>query len=120
MGPTVLSEDSDLRFLNGRGAILVLPLVVDWLVVVLWVVAAVGLWRFALWVRRAFLGLVVFSVGMSAASGVNVRLAAKAMLEDLMALMDGASLALAYFSTVRKRFLAGRTSGERSKQCRPY
>jgi len=85
-------------------AILPLPTFVIGLFLLLWVAAAIGLWQFNRHARLGFLLLTATSVALTALGGVAVQLPFEEVLEYAVALMDGAILAMAYFSPLKGRF----------------
>lgn len=103
-GDGVSPETSDLLRHDGSMAILPLPTFVVGLLVLLWVAAAIGLWQFNRHARLGFLLLTVTSVALTALGGVAVQLPFEEVLEYAVALMDGAILAMAYFSPLKGKF----------------
>ncbi len=82
-----------------------MPTFVYYLSAVLWVLAAVGLYFFisaALWL---FTALVVFSIATTLLGGMQTALAAESFLIHLSNLADGATLALAYWTPLRDKFI---------------
>jgi hypothetical protein len=95
---TTSREMLDLRALGGYGAMLppVAGRVVVWILLPLWILAAVGMFFFQAWSRSLFLGLYVFTLLLSFFQGATVLLPVESFLSELIAVLDGAILILAY------------------------
>lgn len=100
----VWPETSDLLRHDGSMAIMPLPTFVVALLMLLWVSVAVGLWQFNRHARLSFLLLTAMSVVLTALGGISVQLPFEVVLEYAVALMDGAIVAMAYFSPVAEKF----------------
>lgn len=89
---------------HGYGALFPYTWLVDGPLFLVWLASAAGLLNFQNWARNLFLGLTVIGHLRVAFGGVVVSPGVDAMLIGLIATMDGAILALAYFSPLRSCF----------------
>ena len=92
--------------LNGSGVGAVLPLALGWmwLVMLLRVAVAIGMCRYNPRARFVCMALAVFDLVVLLLGGVLARTAFEAFLATAASLMNGAILALAYLSPLRRRF----------------
>jgi hypothetical protein len=90
---------------RGCGAWLTIPPKLDWLFMLLWVAAAVGLWGFSKSARLVFAALTVFFGIMSFLSGVQVSTPLGSFVLQIMYLADGAILLMAYTAPLKNRFV---------------
>lgn len=98
------NEAINLLLWRGYGAILPLPQGVFWLIVLLWIAAAVGMFNFSSAARVFYLILAVFGTSMSLLWGFNVQTALESFLASVAGTLDGAILAMAYFSPLKEEF----------------
>lgn len=89
---------------DGYGALLPLPRSIVWLSMLLYVAVAIGLYSFSASARLLFLLLTAFWAVAALIGGLHVYSAFGAFLGGIVGLGDGAMLALAYVSPLRKRF----------------
>ena len=75
-----------------------------WIIQPLWLVAAIGLYTFQRWARWLLVGVYTVSTPIGALGGAIVWLPWEIVLVTLTTLMDGAIIALAFFSPLRERF----------------
>ena len=73
-------------------------------ILVLWVVAALGLWRFRNWARYLYLSLTIWSLVAAILYGIRVSSPIEETLGLVLALLDGGILALAFLSPLRRSF----------------
>jgi ribosomal protein L40E len=111
-GPWVLWRDLsndtyDALSWGGLDAVVMLPPIVQWLTVALWVAASVGVYFFIRAARVLYTGLVGFSILTILVGGLQPLLAVESFLNYLSCMSDGAILVLAYWSPLRKRFASG-------------
>jgi len=101
----VTAEMALFKGQSGMGAISpTFGLISFFVVQVLLVFSAIGLWLFTAWARPLFVvAYVVFILG-SLASGATVLLPWEAALSTIITLFDGAVLALAFLPPLSKRF----------------
>lgn len=89
---------------NGAEAWVQMPAGIFWLFPVLWVIATIGMWHFSQGFRGLFGVLVVGSIVFSMVSGMSIQSGPQAALGEVVSLMDGAILAIAFFASVDSEF----------------
>lgn len=89
---------------SGFGAVLILPPVVYWATVALWIAATIGVYFFIPAARLLYTCLVGLTLFSSLIGGMHVSLPVEAFLLTIATLSDGAVLVLAYWSPLRKQF----------------
>lgn len=89
---------------HGSGALLQMPPAVGWLLLLLSVAVAVGLWMFSKSARIVFAAFSVFWIVTSFLGGVQVQTAFGSFLLLLTNMADGAILVMAYTSPLKERF----------------
>ena len=104
LGGFVSPEVHDLLNWHGYQALIPLPDLVSWLVMVLYLVAAVGLCEFTKAGRMLFSLLTVFNLITSLLGGVQIATAFGSCLGAVTSLADGAILVMAYSSPLAKKF----------------
>lgn len=70
----------------------------------LWLIASVSLMLFQNWARHLFLWLYAFAVVLMPFSGFTVQGPVENLLSQLIAVLDGAILAMAFFSPLAEHF----------------
>lgn len=89
---------------HGYGAVLPFTWLIDGPLFLLWLFSAAGLFCFQNWARHLFLTLNVTGFIRVALGGIAVSPGFDAMLTNVLAVMDGAILALAYISPLSEYF----------------
>jgi hypothetical protein len=89
---------------SGADALLPLPARVGWLIFILYLAVAVGLWTFAASARTLFAALTAFWLLTALLSGTQVQTAVSAVFALVTALADGAILVMAYTLPLKQRF----------------
>lgn len=94
----------DLVSANGWGALVSVPTIFYWPILGYWIAVSVGLLLRIKPARTAYVvGLVVFSI-VDLVSGFVVLLPFEAGLVGITSLLDGAIVAIAYFTSVEREF----------------
>jgi hypothetical protein len=73
-------------------------------ILVLWLIAAMGLLHFDNWARHLYLGLTVWSLIAAGLYGIRVSSPLEEVVDLVVSLLDGAILAMAYFSRAADLF----------------
>ena len=104
VGTQLTPETEDILSWSGYGAILPLPDKVFWLLVLIWTMTTIGLCQFQPHARWLFAALTGFSLVLTLLGGMSTLTAWQNFLGSITTLLDGAVLALAYFSPLKERF----------------
>lgn len=94
-----------LRAQSGYGAAFPTWPWLPWLLLVGWLIAGVGLLFFQSWARALFAALYVLVVFLRLIQGTLVQLPIEGFLNELVALADGAILALAFTEPLASYFV---------------
>ena len=100
-----LSEQAlDLVSANGWGGLVTTPSILYWPILVYWVAVSVGLLLRRKSARTIyFAGIIIFSI-VDLVSGFVVLMPVEAGLVEITSLLDGAIVAIAYFTSVSREF----------------
>ena len=99
--------DSDMGALlaySGYGAIMQGGAVFGYAIFTAWIACAIGLFLFYNVARTAYVGLIIFTTALVPLLGTTVETAGGSLLIDISSIMDGAILAMAFFSPIRNEF----------------
>jgi len=100
-----LSEkEFDVLSYLGYEAIIELPSIINWIILLSWFLIITGMYFFISSARHFFLLWVCFTTALAITSGMSVMTALDVLYSDLGGLLDGAILAMAYFSDVSTHF----------------
>ena len=94
----------DLLSGGGYGALYETPRVVDVIVFWAWLFAAVGMLFLQNWGRYLYLMLLVFGFAQTAVSGIATLPPSQSVLLAVLSMLDGAIVALAFFSPIGSQF----------------
>ncbi|SCZ52272.1 hypothetical protein [Thiohalomonas denitrificans] len=89
---------------TGAESLLQMPEPLLWMLPVLWLIAAIGMWQFAQGARTFYVVLTASSLVVAAISGVLIQSPAQTVLADVVSLCDGAIIAMAYLTRLDARF----------------
>lgn len=89
---------------DGYHSILGLPSVVSWIFVIVWVGLAIGMLLFLAPARTGYLILVIVFLFLTPLFGLRVQSGLESYFLDAVNILDGAVLAMAYFSKVSQYF----------------
>jgi hypothetical protein len=98
---------------NGYGALLPFPEKIWWLMMLLSVAVAVGLFHFSKSARLVFTCLIGFFGVARLLAGVQVETALDSLLGYITNIADGAVIVMAYTSPLRERFVSGVSANNR-------
>jgi hypothetical protein len=96
----LVERELDVLSYLGYGAMINLPSVVHWLILLTWFSAVIGMYFFIPLARLVFLILVCVSTILVIVSGMSVMTSVDAFLSDSGNIIDGVILAMAYLSSV--------------------
>lgn len=100
-----LSEkELDVLSYIGYGAVLTVPNIVLWGLILAWFVIMIAMFFFVRWSRVAFVTWIAISMLLMTVSGLDVKHPIEAFLTGAGSTLDGAILAIAYFSTISGNF----------------
>lgn len=101
----VFGEDvAGVLYHNGKGAWVALPPFTWMIELLLWSLATIGMLLFQSWARTLFLLLTGISLALATLAGFWVLTGPQAAVLQLINLIDGAILAVAFLTTVARRF----------------
>jgi uncharacterized membrane protein len=104
--PRFLSYDTiDLLNRNGHAALFTMPTSVSWLIMLLYLAVAVGLYHFSAAARTVFAILIVAFGVLVLVSGVIISSPLVGFLALVTGMADGAILLLAYATPLEKSFV---------------
>ena len=89
---------------TGAESLIQIPEPLVWIMPVLWVIAAIGMWQFSQGARTFYVLLTVMGLIVTAISGMLIQSPAQAALADVVSLCDGAIIAMAYLTRLDARF----------------
>ena len=92
--------------LSGYGSAFELPEAVDWAIIVLWILLAIGIYNFKRLARTGYLVLLILELAVLPFIGMQILTAAELFLFSIVCILDGAILAMAFFSSVSEKFAA--------------
>lgn len=98
------NEVADAIAHTGSAAFISLPNSIFWIFPALWLIATVGMLQFSNGARQFFVFLTVVSLGMGAVSGMLIQTGPQAALIEVVNLLDGAIIAIAFFTSVDMEF----------------
>ena len=101
-------QASDVLSWRGLEAILPLTGFPHYLLSLLWLAAAVGMYFFIKAARALYAALAAFNLLVFLLAGIDTRLAVESFLIQFTTMADGAIIAIAYWSPLSKRFKAER------------
>jgi len=94
----------DLLRGHGYGALYETPSVIDIIVFWAWLFAAIGMIYLQNWGRYLYLVLLAFGLAQTAISGIATLAPSQFVLLGVLSMLDGAVLALAFFSPIGSQF----------------
>jgi hypothetical protein len=97
-------EASDVLSWRGLDAILPLTAFPYYLLLMLWLAAAVGMYFFINAARALYAALAAFNLLVFLLGGMDTRLAVESFLIQFTTMADGAIIAIAYWSPLSKKF----------------
>ena len=99
-------KDDEIIFLssNGAKALVVLPDLILYTLLALWVITALGLYFYNPIAKKVFLGLVIFSTLLNLFSGYMALSPIEVFLLDTSNMIDGALLVFIYFTSISIKF----------------
>lgn len=89
---------------NGAEAWVYLPEGLFWILPVLWLIATIGMWQFSQGARGFFVALTLASIALSVVSGISIQSGPQAAVAQVINLIDGAILAMAFFTSLDSEF----------------
>jgi hypothetical protein len=98
------SETIDLLRYDGYGALLVLPTSALWLISLIYLAIAMGLFHFSASARTLFVAFTLSFGVLTLFNGVRVGSPLNCFLSTVSSMGDGAILALAYSAPLREKF----------------
>lgn len=100
-----LSDDGrTLKNFDGYKSSIPSHLIIYWGIFSVWLVISIGLFFFVPVSRTAFLVMTVFGLLMSIFSGYRIQTPYEIVLNNTIALFDGAIISIAYLTSVSNRF----------------
>lgn len=94
----------DLLSWNKYEAVIMLPFWVDWITILIWLPVSIGTYYFYRPFRTIYLVLSVVFIFTKPLFGAAIFTGTDLMLFQLTVFLDGAILAMAYFTSVSERF----------------
>ncbi len=97
-------EELTILSANYYGSVIPLNDIIDWALFVSWIILYIGLWLFIRAARTAFLLLVVITSVANFFWGISVMTAYEFAIQNILALVEGAILVMAYLTPIKGNF----------------